>query len=87
VDSKNKVEVIIDGLPYKLVGVESEEYIQKIANYIDRKFKDISSTQGGSALDKKTLAVLVSVNVTDALFKTYEEKQSQAKELEAVKKE
>jgi hypothetical protein len=35
--SKNRLEVRIAGKDYKLVGIESEEYIQKLALYIDKK--------------------------------------------------
>ena len=34
---KNDVEVLIDGRKYTLCGFESQEYIQKIASYINRK--------------------------------------------------
>ena len=32
-DKKNKIEVIINGKVYTLVGNESEEYIQRVALY------------------------------------------------------
>jgi len=38
---KNKVEVRIAGKDYTLVGCESEEYIQKVALYIDKKMTEI----------------------------------------------
>ena len=35
--SKNNTEVIIDGKIYTLSGYESEEYLQKVAGYINNK--------------------------------------------------
>ena len=36
-EQKNKIEVIISGRVYTLMGEESQEYIQKVAWYIDKK--------------------------------------------------
>ena len=35
--SKNRAEVLIDGKIYTLSGYESEEYLQKVATYINSK--------------------------------------------------
>lgn len=67
---RNKVEVKIGGKEYILVGAESEEYIQKIALYIDRKMNEILKVH--SHLSTSMAAVLTAVNVADDLFKVQE---------------
>ena len=38
---KNKVQVTIDGRTFSIMGTESEEYLQKVAAYIDEKMKEL----------------------------------------------
>ena len=40
-DKKNNVEVIINNKIYTICGFESEEYLQKIASYINVKYNDL----------------------------------------------
>lgn len=68
--SKNKVEVRIAGKDYNLKGVESEEYLQKIALYIDKKMNEIM--RSNSKLSTSMAAVLTAVNVADDFFKSRE---------------
>ncbi|HHW48893.1 MAG TPA: cell division protein ZapA [Clostridiaceae bacterium] len=67
---RNKVEVKISGKEYVLVGAESEEYIQKVALYIDRKMSEI--LKANSHLSTSMAAVLTAINVADDLFKVQE---------------
>jgi len=64
---RNKVEVKIGGKEYILVGTESEEYIQKVALYIDKKMNEI--LKANSHLSTSMAAVLTAVNVADDFFK------------------
>ena len=41
--SKNTAEVILGGKVIKLGGYESEEYLQRVASYINNKIHHISS--------------------------------------------
>jgi len=70
VSSKNKVEVRIAGKDYTLVGIESDEYMQKIALYIDRKMTEIMRVN--SKLSTSMASVLTAVNVADDYFKARE---------------
>lgn len=67
---KNKVEVRIGGKDYTLVGVESDDYIHRVALYIDRKMHEI--TKGNSKLSTSMAAVLTAINVADDYFKAHE---------------
>lgn len=41
--SKNKTEVLIDGKIYTLSGYESEEYLQRVATYINNKLAELKT--------------------------------------------
>ena len=42
--AKNGIQVLIGGKIYKLSGYESEEYLQKIALYINNKMQELERT-------------------------------------------
>lgn len=70
VATKNKVEVRIGGSDYTLAGVEMEDYLRKVALYIDKKMSEI--TRMNNRLSTSTAAVLTAVNVADDFFKSRE---------------
>ncbi len=80
---KNKVEVVIAGKTYTLVGCESEEYIKKVANYINEKMNMIMGADFSKSLNPTMVSVLMSINVADDLFKELEKNTT----LEQEKKE
>ena len=72
-DGKNKIEVLIGGKVYTLVGIESDEYMQRIALYIDKKMNEIRKTDLSKKLSTNAIAILTSINVADDLFKANQE--------------
>jgi len=82
---KNKVEVRIAGKDYTVKGVESEEYIQKIALYIDKKMNEIMRIN--NKLSTSLVAVLTAVNVADDFFKAHENESNLKKELKRTHEE
>lgn len=83
--AKNKVEVRIGGKDYVLVGPESDEYIQKVALYIDRKMSEVLKMN--NRLSTSLAAVLTAVNVADDLFKAQQREDNLAGELQRAKEE
>jgi len=77
---KNKVQVTIDGRTFSIMGTESEEYLQKVAAYIDEKMKELKKSGAQGSLSPVTLYFLTSLNIADELFKVKDE-------LDVVKKE
>lgn len=71
--AKNKIEVLIGGKVYTIVGDESEEYMQRIALYIDKKMDEVNKAESSKALSTNMVTILTSINVADDLFKTNEE--------------
>jgi len=79
VDKKNKIEVKIQGKEYVVRGIESDEYMQKIALYIDKKMNEVSKSN--HKLNTAMIAVLTAINVADDLFKTHEGYKEAQREL------
>lgn len=67
--TKNDTEVIINGKVYKLSGYESEEYLQKIASYINGKIHSFEETDSYMRLNQDTRNVLLNINLADDYFK------------------
>ena len=67
--TKTDAEVIIGGKRYSLSGYESEEYLQKVASYINGKLAELKNIQGYRTLDMDTKIVLMEINIADDYFK------------------
>ena len=74
---KNDVEVLIDGRKYTLRGYETDEYLQKVAIYINGKYSEFRGKDYYAGLDSELKNILLAINIADDYFKT----QKQAKEL------
>lgn len=83
--SKNKVVIRIAGNDYTLVGVESDEYMQKIGLYIDKKMNEIMFRN--NRLSTSLAAVLTALNVADDYFKCRENEDLMSKEKETLRAE
>ncbi|EYE89483.1 hypothetical protein Q428_02255 [Fervidicella metallireducens AeB] len=69
--SKNKVIVRINGAEYTLTGDDSEDYLFSIANFVDKKVKEILT--GNPKHSNTSAAVLTSLTITDELFRSRRE--------------
>ena len=67
--SKNKTEVLIDGKIYTLSGYESEEYLQRVATYINNKLAELKKLDGYGRLSQENKSILLELNVADDYFK------------------
>ena len=66
---KNDVEVIINNKKYVISGFESDEYMQKIASYINGKYAQFRLQEGFRHLDSDMKNVLLEINIADDYFK------------------
>ncbi|MCK5811964.1 MAG: cell division protein ZapA [Clostridiales bacterium] len=64
----NKVRVTILGKQYLIMGAESDEYIQKVGLYVDKKLRQVEEL-GDSKLSTLMVAVLGATNISDDYFK------------------
>ena len=67
--SKTDTEVIIGGKVFTLSGYESEEYLQKVALYINNKIADYNKMDGFKRQPVDTQNVLLQLNIADDYFK------------------
>ena len=82
---KNDTEVIINGKIYTLSGYESEEYLQKVAAYINNKINDFKGVEGYKRLNVDMQRILLELNIADDYFKA--KKQADAIEGELHSKD
>ncbi|MFQ5865104.1 MAG: cell division protein ZapA [bacterium] len=70
------LKINIYGTEYPIKGdVETDtEYIKKVAEYVDRKMREID--QNTLAKSSLKVAILAALNITDELFREREEKES-----------
>ena len=92
--SKTDTEVIIDGKVFTLSGYESEEYLQKVASYINNKIAEYNKIDSYKRQPMETQGVLLQLNIADDYFKAKkqiavleEELQTKEKELYDLKHE
>lgn len=91
---KTDTEVIIGGKVFTLSGYESEEYLQKVASYINNKMTEYGKVQSFKRQPLDTQSVLLQLNIADDYFKAKkqiaileEEIQTKEKELYNLKHE
>lgn len=64
---KAKTVVLIAGKEYTLSGYESEEYMHRVAIYVDRTMREITKAHGN--LPTNMVAVLAALNIADELLR------------------
>ena len=52
--SKNTAQVLIDGKIYSVSGYESEDYLQRVAAYLNNKNSEIKEMEGYNKLPAET---------------------------------
>lgn len=63
------IEVIINNKRYTLSGYESEEYLQKIASYINSKHTEFRDKDAYKFLDSDLKNILMQINIADDYYK------------------
>lgn len=66
---RNDTEVIINNKQYRLSGFENEEYLQKIAAFLNSKINEIKQQDTYRNLDKDTKELFLEINLADEYFK------------------
>jgi len=67
--SKNESRVLIGGSVYTLSGDESEEYLQRVALYMNKKMEEVQNSENGKKLNTRLQSVLLAINIADDYFK------------------
>ena len=85
--SKTDTEVIIGGKVFTLSGYESEEYLQKVASYINNKMSEYNKVDSFRRQPLDTQNVLLQLNVADDYFKAKKQIDLLEEEIEGKEKE
>lgn len=85
--SKTDAEVIIGGRVLTLSGYESEEYLQKIASYVNNKINEYMKVESFRRQPLETQGVLLQLNITDDYFKAKKQVALLEEELQTKEKE
>ena len=80
---KNTTQVLIGGKIVTLSGYESEEYLQKVANYMNNKLTELGQIAGYNRQTLETRHTLLSLNIADDYFKAERQAEMYEEELEA----
>ena len=84
---KNDTEVIIGGKVITLSGYESEEYLQKVASYINNKIAEYNKVDSFRRQPLDLQNVLLQINLADDYFKAKKQIDALEEELEAKDRE
>lgn len=85
--SKTDTEVIIGGKVFTLSGYESEEYLQKVASYINNKANEFGKVESFKRQSLDTQSVLLQLNIADDYFKAKKQISLLEEDLQAKEKE
>lgn len=85
--AKTDTEVIIGGKVFTLSGYESEEYLQRVASYINNKIAEYNKVDSFRRQPLDTQSVLLQLNIADDYFKAKKQINLLEEELQAKEKE
>ncbi|MBO4484484.1 MAG: cell division protein ZapA [Lachnospiraceae bacterium] len=68
-NNRTQAEVIINGKQYSIIGCESEEYLQKVASYINSKYSEIRAQKWFKEVSPDMREVVLQINIADDYFK------------------
>ena len=85
--AKNNTEVIIDGKVYTLSGYESQEYLQKVATYINDKIAEFKMLDEYKRIPSDMRSTLLALNIADDYFKAKNQVEKLEQDLEVKDRE
>ncbi|MBQ9438183.1 MAG: cell division protein ZapA [Lachnospiraceae bacterium] len=78
---KNDTNVVIGGKVFTLSGSESEEYLQRVAAYLNAKNSECERSENFRRLSREMQQLMLQINVVDDFFKLRETVKSLQDEL------
>lgn len=85
--TKTDAEVIIGGKVFTLCGYESEEYLQKVASYLNNKIVEYGKVESFRKQNMDMQNVLLQINIADDYFKARKQISTMEEDLDAKEKE
>ena len=85
--AKTSAEVVIDGKVYTLSGYEGEEYLQKVAAYINNKINEFEAIEDYRHIPLNMKNTLIQLNIADDYFKAKAQVEKLERDIENKDKE
>lgn len=85
--TKNDVQALIGGKIYTLSGYESNEYLQKVASYIDHKINELAQNDSYRHQSYDMRHILLELNLTDDYYKAKKQADNLQEDIEQKDKE
>lgn len=85
--AKTSADVLIGGKIYTLSGYESEDYLQKVANYINNKINEFDEMEQFRRFPIDMKSTLVELNIADDYFKAKEQAETLEQDVKEKDKE
>ena len=81
---QNRVTVTVGGLKYTLLATEGEDYVHRVAAYVNEKLKATAAQGGISQMDS---AILTAINIADDRFKEQEASENLRRQIKDLLEE
>ena len=81
---QNRVTITVGGLKYTLLATEGEDYVHRVASYVNDKLKETSGQGGISQMDS---AILTAINIADDRFKEQEASENLRRQIKDLLEE
>ena len=85
--AKNETEVVINGRVLTLSGYESQEYLQKVAAYLNNKLTDCKQSDSFRRQPLELQNIMIQLNIADDYFKAKKIADTLEGDLESKDKE
>lgn len=85
--AKTSADVLIGGKIYTLSGYESEDYLQKVANYINSKINEFDEMEQFRRFPGEMKSTLVELNIADDYFKAKDQAEKLDQDIKEKEKE
>ena len=85
--AKTSAEVVIDGKVYTLSGYEGEDYLQKVASYINGKISELEAVEEYRHITPNMKNTLIQLNIADDYFKAKNQIEKLERDIENKDKE
>ncbi len=85
--TKKSTVVVIDKKEYNLSGFEEEEYLQRVAAYINQKITQMNQEDSYKRIPQDMKNLMLNLNLADDYFKAKEQAGSSTEQFSALEKE
>lgn len=67
--AKKEIDVLINRKKYTIYAHESEDYVQKLASYLNNKYQELKSQEGYNKMEPELRGIFLEINIADDYFR------------------